>query len=213
LPAFRGGGNTGFPQYWHGILAPTFRRLFKVSPLLALEQQDERFEGSSGHNQYKKVLRLAAVCSIFVSTHFMSEQPVKSAKTDALRIAYVEYGLDDGWPVILSHGFPYDVHAFDEVAPILAQAGARVILPYTRGFGLTRFVSDDVGRVPLMTCQGMDSPQTPHRDAELLRYLHLRRAGPMEAIPVGVLPGQLSRSLVNPVPVSRLLLWSPSEEV
>ena len=55
-----------------------------------------------------------------------------------------------------------------------------------------------------MTCQGMDSPQTPHRDAELLRYLHLRRAAPMEPIPVGVLPGQLSRSLVNPVPVSRL---------
>jgi hypothetical protein len=50
----------------------------------------------------------------------------------------------------------------------------------------------------------MDSPQTPHRDAELLRYLHFRRGGPMEAIPVGVLPGQLSRSLVNPVPVSRL---------
>ena len=48
----------------------------------------------------------------------------------------------------------------------------------------------------------MDSPQIPHRDAEPLRYLHLRRAGPMEAIPVGVLPGQLSRSLVNPVPVS-----------
>ena len=63
-----------------------------------------------------------------------------------------------------------------------------------------------------MTCQGMDSPQTPHREAELLRYLHLCREGPMEAIPVGVLPGQLSRSLVNPVPVSRLLLWSPSEE-
>ena len=45
----------------------------------------------------------------------------------------------------------------------------------------------------------MDSPQIPHRDAELLRYLHLRRAGPMEAIPVGVPPGQLSRSLANPV--------------
>ena len=59
----------------------------------------------------------------------------------------------------------------------------------------------------------MDSPQIPHRDAELLRYLHLRRAGPMEAIPVGVPPGQLSRSLVNPEPVSRLLLWSPSEQV
>src|SRR6516165_10584677 len=82
-----------------------------------------------------------------------------------------------------------------------------------RGTERTSRISFDgfrsVGRVPLMTCQGMDSPQTPHRDAELLRYLHLHRGGPMEAIPVGVLPGQLSRSPVNPVPVSRLLLWSP----
>jgi len=58
-----------------------------------------------------------------------------------------------------------------------------------------------------MSCQGMDSPQIPHREAELPRCLHLRRAGPMEAIPVGVPPRQLSRSLINPMPVSRLLLW------
>ena len=65
----------------------------------------------------------------------MNEQPVRRVETDTLRIAYVEHGPADGWPVILSHGFPYDVHAFDEVAPILARAGARVIAPYTRGFG------------------------------------------------------------------------------
>ena len=64
-----------------------------------------------------------------------------------------------------------------------------------------------------MSCQGMDSRRIPHRDAELLRYLHLRRAGPTEAIPVGVRPEQLTRSLVNPVPVSRLLLRSPLEQV
>ena len=50
----------------------------------------------------------------------MNEQPVRRVETDTLRIAYVEHGPADGWPVILSHGFPYDVHAFDEVAPILA---------------------------------------------------------------------------------------------
>jgi len=70
-----------------------------------------------------------------------------------------------------------------------------------------------VVRIPLMTCQGMDSPETPHRDAELLRYLHLPRAVPMEAIPVGVTPGQVSRFPVNPVPGSRLLVWSQSEQV
>jgi pimeloyl-ACP methyl ester carboxylesterase len=60
----------------------------------------------------------------------MNEQPVRSVETDALQIAYVEHGPTNGWSVILSHGFPYDVHAFDEVASILAREGARVIAPY-----------------------------------------------------------------------------------
>ena len=73
-------------------------------------------------------------------------QLVKSVEIAALRIAYVEHGSTSGWPVILSHGFPYDVHAFKEVASILVRAGARVVAPYTRWFGLTRFVSDIVMR-------------------------------------------------------------------
>ena len=76
----------------------------------------------------------------------MNEHAVRSVETGVLRIAYVEHGPTNGWPVILSHGFPYDVHSFDEVASILARAGARVITPYTRGFGPTRFVSDVVMR-------------------------------------------------------------------
>lgn len=71
---------------------------------------------------------------------------MKRVKTDGLWIAYVEHGPINGWPVILSQGFPYDVHAYDEVASILAQVGARVIAPYTRGFGPTRFVSAAVMR-------------------------------------------------------------------
>jgi len=69
-------------------------------------------------------------------------------------IAYVEHGPTNGWPVILSHGFPYDVHSFDEVASILARAGARVITPYTRGFGPTRFISDDVMRSGQQAARG-----------------------------------------------------------
>ena len=46
------------------------------------------------------------------------EHGVRTIKTDSLQIAYFEYGTPDGWPVILSHGFPYDAHAYDEVAPI-----------------------------------------------------------------------------------------------
>jgi pimeloyl-ACP methyl ester carboxylesterase len=86
----------------------------------------------------------------------MNEHPMRSVETDALKIAYVEYGPSNGWPVIQSHGFPYDVHAFDDVAPILAGAGARVIAPYTRGFGPTRFVSDDVMRSGQQAARGAD---------------------------------------------------------
>jgi len=57
-----------------------------------------------------------------------------------LEVAYEEHGRADGWPCILGHGFPYDVHAYEEVAPTLAKAGARVIVPYLRGFGPTRFL-------------------------------------------------------------------------
>lgn len=86
----------------------------------------------------------------------MIEHPIKNVETETLRIAYVEYGPADGWPVILSHGFPYDIHAFDEVAPMLAEAGARVIAPYTRGFGATRFVSDAIMRSGQQAARGLD---------------------------------------------------------
>ncbi|TDK31381.1 alpha/beta hydrolase [Rhizobium deserti] len=66
---------------------------------------------------------------------------MRTVTTGTLEIAYLESGAADGWPVVLSHGFPYDPHAYDEVAPHLAEAGARVIVPYLRGFGPTRFRS------------------------------------------------------------------------
>jgi pimeloyl-ACP methyl ester carboxylesterase len=62
---------------------------------------------------------------------------LKTARTEALEIAFLEHGSPSGWPVVLSHRFPDDVHAFDDAAPHLAQAGARVIVPYLRGFGPT----------------------------------------------------------------------------
>ena len=86
----------------------------------------------------------------------MNEQAIEIVATPTLRTAYLEYGPADGWPVILSHGFPYDVHAFDEVAPVLADRGARVIVPYTRGFGPTRFVSDSVLRSGQQAARGRD---------------------------------------------------------
>ena len=55
-------------------------------------------------------------------------------------------GPADGPAVLLLHGWPYDIHAYAEVAPLLAEAGYRVIVPYLRGFGTTRFRSDDAVR-------------------------------------------------------------------
>jgi pimeloyl-ACP methyl ester carboxylesterase len=65
----------------------------------------------------------------------------KRARTDVLEIAYEEHGPEDGAPVILLHGFPYDARTFDEVAPALAAEGCRVLVPYLRGYGPTRFLS------------------------------------------------------------------------
>ena len=81
---------------------------------------------------------------------------MKFVDTEALRIACLDAGPADGWPVILSHGFPYDVHAFDDVVPILADAGARVIRPYCRGFGATRFRSDQAMRSGQQAARALD---------------------------------------------------------
>jgi len=74
----------------------------------------------------------------------------------ALSVAYVEDGPRDGWPVVLSHGFPYDIHAYDEVVPELTAHGARVIRPYLRGFGPTRFRSAGTLRSGQQAALGSD---------------------------------------------------------
>jgi pimeloyl-ACP methyl ester carboxylesterase len=65
---------------------------------------------------------------------------IKHIDAGVLSIAYSEVGTPQGWSVVLLHGFPYDIHAYDEVAPQLAAEGARVIAPYLRGYGPTRFL-------------------------------------------------------------------------
>ncbi len=71
---------------------------------------------------------------------------LKQINAGVLSVAYEETGAAAGTPVLLLHGFPYDVHAYDEVAPILASGGCRVITPYLRGYGPTRFLSPDTPR-------------------------------------------------------------------
>jgi len=71
---------------------------------------------------------------------------LETIKAGSLEMAYMVAGPSDGWPCVMCHGFPYDPHAFAEVAPRLAAAGARVIIPYLRGYGPTRFLSPDTPR-------------------------------------------------------------------
>lgn len=79
-----------------------------------------------------------------------------SVHTPTLDIAYEEHGPADGAPVILLHGFPYDPRCFDAVAPPLAADGCRVLVPYLRGYGPTRFLSADTPRSGEQAALGND---------------------------------------------------------
>jgi pimeloyl-ACP methyl ester carboxylesterase len=80
----------------------------------------------------------------------------RRVRTDLLDLAYEEHGPEGGPPVILLHGFPYDPRCFDEVAPSLATDGCRVLVPYLRGYGPTRFLSDKTPRSGEQAALGHD---------------------------------------------------------
>src|SRR5215471_9316783 len=72
--------------------------------------------------------------------------PLKQINAGVLNVGYAEAGPANGPVVILLHGWPYDIYSFVDVAPALAGAGYRVIVPYLRGYGTTRFLSADAFR-------------------------------------------------------------------
>jgi pimeloyl-ACP methyl ester carboxylesterase len=80
------------------------------------------------------------------STPLRSFASIKRIDTGDLDVAYAEEGPADGEPVLLLHGWPYDIHSFVDVAPLLAKAGYRVIMPHLRGYGETRFKSANAPR-------------------------------------------------------------------
>ena len=82
--------------------------------------------------------------------------PLRQVKAGVLDIGYVDAGPADGPVVILLHGWPYDIHAFVEVAPLLTAAGYRVIVPHLRGHGTTRFLSDATVRNAQQAALGSD---------------------------------------------------------
>ena len=87
----------------------------------------------------------AHTAPVKTGTH-TSFAPLKQIDAGLLNVGYAEAGPANGKPVILLHGWPYDIYAFVDVAPLLAHAGYRVIVPYLRGYGTTRFLSADTMR-------------------------------------------------------------------
>lgn len=83
-------------------------------------------------------------------------EPLRYVRTDVLEVAYFEAGPSDGEVVLLLHGFPYDIHSYVDVIPRLVAAGHRVIVPYLRGHGPTRFLDSAAPRSGQQAAIGAD---------------------------------------------------------
>jgi pimeloyl-ACP methyl ester carboxylesterase len=86
----------------------------------------------------------------------MNTEHFRHLRAGVLDIAFLDLGPAAGPPVFLMHGFPYDVHTYAEVAPWLASRGCRVIVPYLRGFGPTRFLNEATPRSGEQAALGAD---------------------------------------------------------
>jgi pimeloyl-ACP methyl ester carboxylesterase len=95
--------------------------------------------------------------------------PLKQIDAGLLNIGYAEAGPTDGPAVLLLHGWPYDIHSFIDVAPLLASHGYRVIIPYLRGYGSTRFLSTETFRNGQQSAVALDS-------LALMDALNIRKA-------------------------------------
>ena len=89
-------------------------------------------------------------------TRMTAMPPLQHIRAGVLEIAHVDAGPRDGPPVLLMHGFPYDIHAYAEVLPRLVDNGCRVVVPSLRGFGSTRFLRDDTPRSGEQAALGAD---------------------------------------------------------
>ena len=82
---------------------------------------------------------------------------LKQVDTGLLSVGYAEAGPADGPVVLLLHGWPYDIHSFADVSPLLAARGYRVVVPYLRGYGTTRFLSEATPRTGQQAVLGVDA--------------------------------------------------------
>jgi pimeloyl-ACP methyl ester carboxylesterase len=119
------------------------RRRFLGTAALAIAAAELGLIGSAPAQSDKK--KPAGVRSVQPGTS-TSFGALKQIDAGVLNVGYAEAGPADGPAVLLLHGWPYDIHSFVEVTPLLASAGYRVIVPHLRGYGTTRFLSNDAVR-------------------------------------------------------------------
>jgi len=114
------------------------RRRFLAAGAMTLAAAERVFTASAGTSAVSKLAGTSGAASTF--------DTLKQIDAGLLNVGYAEAGPANGKPVVLLHGWPYDIHSFIDVAPLLASAGFRVIIPYLRGYGTTRFLASDTFR-------------------------------------------------------------------
>src|ERR1700678_2732592 len=119
------------------------RRRFLGTAAVTLAAAQLGMIGSAAAQSVKAKLSNVPAIKPGTNTSFKS---LKQIDAGLLNVGYAEDGPADGPPVLLLHGWPYDIHSYVDVAPALASAGYRVIVPYLRGYGTTRFLSAETAR-------------------------------------------------------------------
>jgi len=146
---------------------------------------------------------------------------LKQIDAGVLNVGYAETGSANGHPVILLHGWPYDIHSFVDVAPLLASQGYRVIVPYLRGYGTTRFLSNETFRngqpsaialdiIALMDALGIDTAilagfDWGARTADIIAALFPERCKALVSVSGYLISSQESGKM--PLPPKAELQW------
>ena len=125
--------------------------------------------GSAGLSVMSMNTTMSESATLAVSAPHSPFDTIKQVDAGVLNVGYAESGPPNGPVVLLLHGWPYDIHAFQDVAPILVAKGYRVIVPHLRGYGTTRFLSDETVRNGEQAALAVDI-------IDLMNALDIRRA-------------------------------------
>jgi len=120
----------------------------RIEKLDNIDHRRRRFMGRAamGIAAVRIGMTRSAIAQTGASAAIASFASLKQVDADVLNVGYAEAGPAEGPVVILLHGWPYDIHTYVDVAPMLASAGYRVIVPHLRGYGTTRFLSGTTAR-------------------------------------------------------------------